>query len=170
MRIHSTPDPARCPKPFANAWDACLRDQDSAGSLQDIQVLIERGAQLHRVVLAVKLEAQRARKRATDASAKALAKKRQEASARFADHKSGLAMAFRALRRPPLPPLTCLQDQAGALIVHPDSLEREMQRQWSPIFQGNGDPIEVASKFVAEYKQFLPSHAPFEVPSITPKM
>eukprot|EP00969_Alexandrium_andersonii_P268460 11864114-Alexandrium_andersonii.AAC.1 len=45
-----------------------------------------------------------------------------------------------------------------------------MQRQWSPIFQGNGDPIEVASKFVAEYKQFLPSHAPFEVPSITPQM
>eukprot|EP00969_Alexandrium_andersonii_P098101 4331068-Alexandrium_andersonii.AAC.1 len=44
-----------------------------------------------------------------------------------------------------------------------------MSRSWDPVFEGNGDPVTNAARFLYKYDAYLVKQQPFDVPDVCPK-
>eukprot|EP00969_Alexandrium_andersonii_P293683 12980569-Alexandrium_andersonii.AAC.1 len=53
------------------------------------------------------------------------------------------------------------------IVARPHQLDEVMRREWGKIYEGNGDPYQVAASFAHTHAPYMPQHQEFAVPELT---
>eukprot|EP00969_Alexandrium_andersonii_P224619 9920250-Alexandrium_andersonii.AAC.1 len=107
--------------------------------------MVVRRSGWHRAYLACRLEAERYRKRAVDATRRVVSSKRAAYKARLQEKSRGMAHMFAALRPSMSPPLSFVRDQQGQVRVATQAVDEAMHQAWGPIYRGSVAGVEAAS-------------------------
>eukprot|EP00969_Alexandrium_andersonii_P205085 9061868-Alexandrium_andersonii.AAC.1 len=122
-----------------------------------------------RLHLALRLQASAEARRAEQATKALIAHKTALTKAKLSSKATGIRDAFRMLRAQRSPPLQYLKDQSGQVFTDPDNLDRLMRDSWQPIYQGNGQQVQVAVGFLRDFGPYLVQGPRVELGKLTPK-